>query len=148
MNVQPIAQWYGHDHDRLDELFQQFRASKETDFPRAGESFRQFRKGLEQHIAWEEGILFPLFEEKTGLHGCGPTEVMRQEHREIKRLLEQIGGKIERNDAATDADGAALLQTLGAHNEKEENILYPAIDELLGDAEHQDVYGRMETVKG
>lgn len=146
MTTPLITRYYEDDHDRLDGLFKQYQASKAADLPQAQESFRQFKAGLERHIVWEEEILFPQFEEKTGMRDTGPTEVMRIEHREIKRLLGVIHEKIEKANADTDLEDGALLSTLGAHNEKEEQILYPAIDQMLSEQERGGVFSAMEHV--
>jgi iron-sulfur cluster repair protein YtfE (RIC family) len=76
MNHPSISHHYGQDHDRLDDLFRQFQALKLSDRESAGRAFQEFKAGLERHIAWEEEILFPAFENKTG-QTSGPTQVMR-----------------------------------------------------------------------
>lgn len=141
-----ITAYYEKDHDRLDQLFQKFQASKRSDFPKAKDLFREFKTGLQRHIVWEEEILFPSFEAKTGMKGTGPTEVMRQEHREIKALLEGIHHKVQEGDPESDPEEAALLDVLGAHNRKEERVLYPTIDELLSEQEHREVFKKMEDI--
>lgn len=141
-----ITNSYGHDHDRLDQLFNTYRQLKRTDFARAKPNFREFKNGLYRHIQWEEEILFPLFESKTGMHGTGPTEVMRIEHRQIIQLLEALHDKVREHDPESDREEEALLQALGAHNHKEEMILYPAIDQHISDDERHGVFERMEQV--
>lgn len=141
-----IAQYYELDHDRLDGLFKRFRALKVSDFAQAKARFFEFQAGLLRHIVWEEEILFPAFEDKTGMKDTGPTEVMRIEHRQIKQLLVAIDQRLQ-EQAATDTQEAALIETLGAHNRKEESILYPAIDSQLTDQERKDVFARMEHVR-
>ena len=148
MEVQSVTTYYEADHDRLDELFQHFQISKRTDVPKAKDFFRQFKIGLQRHILWEEQILFPLFEERTGMKGMGPTEVMRREHKQIRDLLEAIHWKVQAQDPESDTEETALLEVLGAHNQKEEHILYPAIDRLLSDQQRKDVFHRMEGVTG
>jgi len=73
---------------------------------------------------WEEEILFPLFEKKTGMQ-FGPTYVMRNEHKEIAAHLESIHKKVQKADPSSDREEQKLLEVLGAHNQKEEAILYP-----------------------
>jgi iron-sulfur cluster repair protein YtfE (RIC family) len=83
------------------------------------------------HIVWEEDILFPVFEQETGMHDAGPTAVMRMEHRHIKKLLEQIDEKLLAGElSGIENAEIELLDILESHNQKEENILYPAIDNL------------------
>ena len=73
----PVSEFFGQDHDRLDELFKTFQKFKRSDFAKAKEAFKEFKFGLQRHIVWEEDILFPLWEEKTGVSDGGPTFVMR-----------------------------------------------------------------------
>ena len=85
-----ITRYFQQDHERLDALLQQFQHLTKTGSGKANDCFQEFKGALERHIAWEEDILFPLFEEKTGMRRTGPTEVMRMEHEQIKQLLETI----------------------------------------------------------
>ena len=119
---------------------------KRTDPAKAGQHFKEFKFGLQRHIIWEEEILFPLFEEKTGLTQGGPTEVMRREHRLIGKYLEEIHEKVKAQNPDSDDDEQMLLNTLFAHNQKEEQILYPAIDRLLTEAERKNVFERMKNI--
>lgn len=135
---------FAHDHDRLDQLLETYRRLKRADFAQAKQAFREFKFGLQRHIIWEEMILFPLFEEKTGMRDRGPTAVMRAEHREIGRCLEALHDKVRRQDADSDQEEQALLRALFAHNQKEENVLYPAIDRLLSEEEKAAAFKTME----
>jgi iron-sulfur cluster repair protein YtfE (RIC family) len=137
---------FASDHDRLDDLFVQFQKTKGTDYSRAKEFFKEFKFGLQRHIVWEESILFPLFEKKTGMYHTGPTEVMRQEHRRIGELLEAIHQKVKQQDPNSDQEEQALLVALSAHNQKEEMVLYPAIDRLTSDEEKTEAFAAMEKV--
>ncbi len=144
MNQQTIQSSFADDHDRLDQLLATYRQWKRVDFDRAKPAFQQFNVGLQRHILWEEGILFPLFEEKTGMHNHGPTVVMRAEHREIARRLEAVHDKVRVRDVDSDREEEALVVSLSMHNHKEENILYPAIDRLLNDEEKAAAFTKME----
>ncbi|MBI1953497.1 MAG: hemerythrin domain-containing protein [Candidatus Omnitrophica bacterium] len=148
MTQPSIVSYYGQDHDRLDGLFKQFQAGKRSDPETAGKTYREFMAGLKRHIVWEEEILFPLFEDKTGMRDVGPTAVMRMEHQQIRGFLDAILQKVERQEAASDAEEAALLEVLSAHNQKEEQILYPLIDEHLSGAEREDVFTKMKHLGG
>jgi regulator of cell morphogenesis and NO signaling len=124
-----IAAYFESDHDRLDALFNNYREKKRDDVKEAKPYFREFLKGLRRHIVWEEDVLFPFFEKASGITS-GPTEVMRQEHRQIGEILDRIHDKVRKADPDTDREEEALLAVLKPHNDKEENILYPAIDQL------------------
>jgi iron-sulfur cluster repair protein YtfE (RIC family) len=137
---------FAADHDRLDELFAQFQQTKNSDYAKAKEFFKQFKFGLQRHIVWEESILFPLFEQKTGMHLTGPTYMMRQEHRRIGELLEAIHKKVQQQDSKSDPEERALLDALSAHNQKEEAVLYPTLDRLTDDDERGQAFMAMEQV--
>jgi iron-sulfur cluster repair protein YtfE (RIC family) len=87
-----IIAFYEQDHERLDELFKTFQKLKRSDFVKGKEAFKEFKFGLQRHIVWEEDLLFPLWEKKTGMSEGGPTFVMRAEHRLIGQQLETIQG--------------------------------------------------------
>ena len=96
-----ISVFFEKHHDRLDALFQSFQTLKRHDVAKAQEAFKEFKLGLQRHIVWEEDLLFPLWEEKTGMCDGGPTFVMRNEHRQIGEQLESIHHKVvEQNPAA------------------------------------------------
>lgn len=122
------------DHDRLDALeAAAFQKRAEGDLQSARDYYAAFAAGLHRHIAFEEQILFPAFEETTGMPPtAGPTAVMREEHREIETLLDKIETGIGEKDAPVEALRRSLHDVLGDHNLKEEEILYPTTDQLLG----------------
>ena len=141
-----ISAFYEQDHDRLDELFKTFQKMKRSDFPKAKEAFKAFKFGLQRHIVWEEDVLFPLWEERTGMSEGGPTFVMRAEHRQIGQQLEAIHGKVADQNSDSDQEEQALLDLLGTHNMKEERVLYPAIDQLTSAEEREAVFRNMKNI--
>lgn len=134
-----IFEFMSRDHDRLDAIFKECLAA--PDAARAGDLFARFDAGLRAHIVWEEEMLFPPFEEKTGMRDSGPTAVMRMEHRQIKQLLQTIGEAVGERSPAEAV--SALIEVLTEHNEKEENILYPWLDESLSREEASTVLDRI-----
>jgi regulator of cell morphogenesis and NO signaling len=147
MNEQTtITTFYEADHDRLDELFKTFQGLKRVDFAKAKDAFKEFKVGLQRHIVWEEELLFPMWEEKTGMVEDGPTPVMRFEHSQIKQLLDAIHQKVESKNLETDQDEQALLNLLSSHNRKEERALYPAIDNVTSAEERAIVFSSMNTI--
>lgn len=126
-----VTSFMSEDHDRLDEIFKKFHGTVEKDITKAKELFSEFAKGLKTHIAWEEDILFPIFEDKTGMRFGGPTAVMRMEHEQIKNFLNGIEAKLEQENANVAEEEKNLLIVLTAHNDKEESIVYPEIDALI-----------------
>ena len=143
---QTITTFYEKDHDRLDELFKTFQTVKRSDFPKAKEAFKEFKIGLQRHIVWEEELLFPIWEEKTGIIEDGPTPIMRFEHEQIKKLLEAIHQKVGGHNLESDQDEQALLNLLSSHNRKEERALYPAIDNVIGPDECAKIFSDMKNI--
>jgi iron-sulfur cluster repair protein YtfE (RIC family) len=91
----------------------------------AKERYAAFNKELEAHLSLEENQLFPAFEKATGIV-AGPTEVMRQEHEDLRLLLEQLGTAIESDKSREALDVIDTMNVMIAqHNVKEENVLYP-----------------------
>lgn len=141
-----ISAFYEQDHDRLDESLKTFQQLKRSDFAKAKEAFKAFKFGLQRHIVWEEDVLFPLWEEKTGMSEGGPTFVMRAEHRQIGQQLEAIHGKVADQNPDSDQEEQILLEVLGSHNMKEERVLYPAIDQLTSAEEREAVFRDMKNI--
>ncbi|MFO0775366.1 MAG: hemerythrin domain-containing protein [Nitrospiraceae bacterium] len=138
-----VRGFFEHDHDRLDGLFASFRSQYTADRAAAQSAFAAFRAGLAQHIVWEEELLFPLWEAKTGMTQAGPTVVMRHEHRQIHPLLEQLQRESDKGENI-EATAQLLSDILAAHNMKEERVLYPAIDQALTDEQRVTVFDKIE----
>ena len=132
------------DHDRLDALLTDGSLLiDEGELERARAPLDELRDGLTRHIRLEEEILFPIFETRTGIVG-GPTRVMRYEHELIARHLAAMATSLDRHDGAGGrAACRALEAALGPHNVKEERILYPMVDNLLGDDERRTLTARL-----
>src|SRR3989338_742740 len=139
-----IASFYGKDHDQLDGYFRKFQELKKKDYAQAKEFFKKFKFGLQRHIVWEEEILFPLFERKTGMKDFGPTFEMREEHRQIGQFLEALHEKVQQQNPESDQEEDLLWNTLKQHNHKEENVLYPEIDQQASVAERKEVFRSMQ----
>lgn len=144
--MQTVQDFFSKDHHHLDATFHEFQRLEKGDGDRAKALFRQFDAGLRKHIVWEEEILFPLFEDRTGMKEQGPTAVMRMEHAEIKRFLQEIDTALQAKSARTEELERGLVEVLTAHNQKEENILYPWIDETLDEREREEVFDQMKSL--
>lgn len=123
-----------HDHRRCDDIFaevEQAVAAQEWDC--ASAVFKTFANAMRQHFAAEEDLLFPAFELKSGMT-MGPTQVMREEHEQMRELIAAAQEALSSKDA-DDYSGNAetLLIMMQQHNMKEENVLYPMCDDHLLD---------------
>ena len=135
-NNQFVNEYLTADHRRLDLLFHGLiQAIKEGKTLEHQQSlFHLFKAGLLRHMHWEETILFPIFEESTGMKQ-GPTMVMCSEHEEMRTILVYIESEL---DKGFNVDLLAeLANCLAAHNQKEEQILYPAIDQISSGNQQQ-----------
>ena len=139
MTDETIKGSFHADYERLDSLLKTFQTIRESDTVQAQRFFLEFKTGLENHMRWEEDILFPLFEEKTGLRGWGPTEKMRAEHDEIRQMLIVFEEMMTNHHVCTDIQQDDLLMLLSTHSIKEENALYPLLDKLLTPEERRTV---------
>ena len=140
-----IADYFEQDHDRLDQLYRDYLQLKHVHFANAREKFISFKHGLERHITWEEEILFPVFQRKTGIVE-GPVAVMEDEHRQILNILEHINLKLQNNDFSSNRFEHDLMVLIGGHNVKEENVLYPVLDHLLTQDEKAKVIAQMNSL--
>ena len=128
-----IVEFLGSDHHACDELFasaEEAVAHKNWDSART--LFNRFHTAMAHHLAMEETVLFPAFEARTG-NIAGPTQVMRMEHEQMRELLQAMAHAV----AVTNQDDyLGLSETLNMlmqqHNLKEENMLYPMSDRVLG----------------
>lgn len=141
-----ISAFLARDHKHCDNLFAAAEeAVAQGDWEHAAVVFGQFQDALLHHFAMEEEVMFPAFEERTGMTH-GPTAMMRSEHRQMKDMLKHISGAMAGKDAnACLGDADTLLLIMQQHNIKEEQILYPMADQALVN-EHDQVVGRMGAV--
>jgi len=143
-----ILEFMSEDHDRLDNKIRMYSTEKLVNVERAESIFLFFKSELERHIIWEEDILFPVFERKTGIKDAGPTLIMRMEHIQIKNHLQEIKRKFHAKKIQDPCkEEVALFKVLESHNQKEENILYPEIDNLTSEQEKEQMIKQMSVNK-
>jgi len=128
-----ILDFLGNDHRACDDLFASAEAAvAKRDWNSARDLFDQFQAAMARHLAMEEDVLFPAFESHTGM-SSGPTQVMRMEHTQMRDLMQEMDKAVA---ASNQAGFLGLSETLNMlmqqHNLKEENMLYPMSDRVLG----------------
>ncbi|MFA9461938.1 hemerythrin domain-containing protein [Thiohalorhabdus methylotrophus] len=134
--TETITAFFQDDHRRLDGLFEAYQDARALGIPEPLDRFDAFAEGLRRHIGWEEERLFPVFEAHMGMQMAGPTAVMRREHREIEAVLDEIRRALADGWVGNLAEPEERLrELLSSHNGKEEQVLYPAIDNLLDPSE-------------
>jgi len=96
--------------------------------------FLDLKLELEQHMAKEEQILFPLIQRGQGEMAGGPISVMEHEHDSAGRALERLRELTDGYEVPADACNtwralwhglAALEEALHQHIHLENNILFP-----------------------
>lgn len=126
----------GH-HRECDELFLAAEgAAAENRWPECKEKIAVYRAEMVRHFDFEEQVLFPAFEQATGMTH-GPTAVMREEHAQMLELIEHLIDAASRSNGEEYlAASETMLVLMQQHNLKEEGVLYPECDALLdsGDA--------------
>ncbi len=130
-----INAFMANHHKQCDTQFAQAEeAVANGDWQQGSSLWGQFAQELEKHFEREESILFPEFESASGMTG-GPTQMMRMEHEQMRTLVEEIN-KATRNKEKDQflALSETLMVTMQQHNMKEEQMLYPMIDQVLPDA--------------
>ncbi len=129
-----ISEFMSAQHRHCDTLFSDFEAVAEQErWPEADRAFGEFRRATLAHLEAEETVLFPAFEEATGMaRNQGPTGVMIMEHEQIRDLMEQIAQALAARNAERVLDlGDTMMITIGQHNMKEEQVLYAMCDQRL-----------------
>ena len=94
--------------------------------------FDKFSADLLHHFDMEEKVMFPVFEEVTGMTQ-GPTMVMRMEHSQMRNILDDLKADIEKKDKNHFFGvSESLMMLMQQHNMKEEQMLYAMADMHLG----------------
>ena len=127
-----ISEFMQHNHRQCDELYaaaEEAVANEDWDTATAG--WQAFTDELNTHITdREEGQLFPALEAANG--PPGPIAVMRGEHEQMRALVAQINEALAAQDRSRFLGlGETLMMLTQQHNMKEENILYPIMDQCI-----------------
>ena len=142
-----IKQLMSEDHNHCDELLieaENFVLKK--NWSAAETALNKFTNTTLNHFKHEETTLFPAFEHATGM-SSGPTEMMRHEHQQLRHLINDLGQILEeQNKDHYLSTSETLLIFIRQHNMKEEQVLYPMIeqscsqdaDELMKDFINKD----------
>ncbi len=123
----------GEDHQTCDALWAAVEVSADAgDLAATRARFAAFDAAMRRHFSFEEETLFTALDAATGMHGVGPTAVMRVEHEQMRRVLHAMAGALALGEIDGVLDhGDTLLMLLQQHNLKEEHIVYPLADARL-----------------
>jgi iron-sulfur cluster repair protein YtfE (RIC family) len=148
-----ISDFMSQDHASCHELYASAEqavasaAREPSHWEQAAKKSGRLADSLARHFAMEEEVLFPAFEDATGMAGGGPPAVMRMEHAQMRQLLDRLGQAVAARDAAQWLSvGETLLVMMQQHDMKEESILYPMTDDVLA-RESGEVVARLAEVR-
>lgn len=133
-----ISEFMTGQHRHCDAIYTRAEAAADAgDWETASRETEAFFSEMEKHLSNEEEILFPAFEQKTGMT-TGPTAVMRHEHQQMRDLFTQMREGLTQQDAEQFLGaGETLFMLIQQHNMKEEGVLYPMTDNNLSDQSDQ-----------
>ena len=128
-----ISSFLTSDHRACDNEFANLEnAIASQDWEEAKNQFEKFSLDLIHHFDMEEKVMFPAFEEVTGMTQ-GPTMVMRMEHSQMRNILDDLKSDIEKKDKNHFFGvSESLMMLMQQHNMKEEQMLYKMADMHLG----------------
>lgn len=122
-------------------------------FDRAHDLFTEYRQALRRHIADEESLLLPLYEERVRPEPGGSGAPFRAEHMKLERMMESIDARLRRlEDIHAPADAHDFIRCIEqefelkrlwlAHALRERNTLFPALDAATDVSEREWLLSR------
>lgn len=102
-----------------------------------------FLNTINAHLEAEESILFPAIEDRAG--HIGPVVIMIDEHEQMRVLLGSMREALKAKDTSAFLGASeTLMMLIQQHNMKEEQILYPMAEQILG-ADGQGIFDKLES---
>lgn len=140
-----IQEYLTNDHRKCDDIFAKMEEQAGSSLESARVLTEAFVTEMEHHFQMEERVMFPEFEQKTGMTQ-GPTEMMRQEHTQMRSLFTQLTNAIdEKNSDRFFGTSETLMILLQQHNMKEEQMLYAMAQQHLS-AESDRIVAMMDSL--
>ena len=140
-----IKEYLSADHANCDELFAQMEDAVADSIENAQAAYETFANSTERHFQMEERVMFVEFEQKTGMV-AGPTEMMRQEHLQMRNLIKEMAVAIEIKDKDKFfGNSETLMILMQQHNMKEEQMLYTMAQQHLS-AESERIVDMMDSM--
>ena len=136
------------EHRACDELFAKAEgAIIEGDFEKAEKLFTDFSDDTLRHFFKEETVLFPTFEDTTGMRE-GPTQMMRQEHEQMRNLISRMSKALDSKDKDNYlAVAEPLMIFMQQHNMKEEQMLYTMCDRSIPEDVKKETVEIMQKIR-
>ncbi len=136
-------------HEHLRDLFFQHQESLlQLDLRSALERLEVYRRELAAHMRVEEELLLPVYRRAGAIPG-GPPEFFTGEHERMRQFLARIAESLkdmqgDRTNLARQVirvfDEEAAYKSLNDHHDqRERNILFPALDRVTTDEERSEL---------
>ena len=141
-----IKEFMTKDHRDCDDTFAAMEQKANSEGLAAAQAeYKKMADEMEHHFQMEERVLFPAFEEKTGMTQ-GPTQMMRMEHTQMRSLIQEIGEALQ-DDNKDRFFGLTetMMIMLQQHNMKEEQMLYTMIQQHMS-AENDQLIMMMDAM--
>lgn len=140
-----IKEYLTNDHRRCDEIFASMEEVANKSLLEAKTITQEFIDASEHHFQMEERVMFPEFEQKTGMTE-GPTAMMRHEHTQMRALMKQLMEALESgNKDKYFGSSETLMILMQQHNMKEEQMLYTMAQQHLS-AESDRIVDMMDSM--
>jgi len=121
-------------------------------FEKAIDFIRTFADGC--HHSKEEDTLFPMVEKHGLPRDRGPTGVMIVEHEQGRQYVRGLAEAVEKYSGGDKTSERAILENargyvtlLSRHIPKEDTILYPLADRMLGPDEQMELLEKFEKIE-
>ena len=141
-----IKNFLTQDHRDCDDTFATMEQQANSEGLSSAKSlYEKMSSEMEHHFQMEERVMFPAFEQKTGMTQ-GPTEMMRMEHIQMRELIKEVGEALEAdNKDRFFGLTETMMIMVQQHNMKEEQMLYTMAQQHLS-AEAEQVITMMEAM--
>jgi len=123
------------DHRACDNKFANMEnAIADDNWTEGSKLFENFGGDLLHHFDIEEDVMFPGFEARSENAHCNPTPVMIMEHSQMRQLVDSMREAVAQKDKDKFFGlSETLMMTMQQHNMKEEQMMYPMIDEAMAE---------------
>lgn len=139
-----ILDFCDKEHDELKSLYDSYLDHKMDPSTERLKHFKRFKCGLHRHMSIEEDVIFAYYEEKTGLKESGPTFRMRQEHQEIRAVLQNIQTKIQADNPQTANDEMQIMSLFERHGMAENDVMFDIVELIEDDTESDQILDQMQ----
>ena len=133
-----LKDYMAKDHRECDEAFANMEnIVHDENWSEAKKAFESFASDLNYHFDMEENVMFPAFELRSASAHCNPTPVMIMEHVQMRKLVDDMRIELDaKNKEQFFGLSETLMMTMQQHNMKEEQMMYPMVDEAMAGEEH------------